>query len=131
MFMPTAKVPYTMRKKPSINRQALPACVFCSWDSALPMVVSSVLLMSGLAMVLNIRMATNRNTPDLPTKPMWPAATRNNHHRNVSDNAACAAALHSRVLESSVVVNKDMHAGLVSSCTSALRIPDCCHVTLP
>ncbi len=97
MFMLTAKVPYTMRKKPSMNRQALPACVFCSWDSALPMVVSSVLLMSGLAMVLNIRIATNRNTPDLPRKPMWPAATQNNHNRNVNDKAACAAALDSRV----------------------------------
>ncbi len=79
--MRTANVPYTMRKKPSMNRQALPAFVFCNWDSALPMVVSSVLLMSGFAMVLNIRIATNRNTPDLPRKPMWPAATQNNYHR--------------------------------------------------
>ena len=97
MLMLTAKVPYTIRKKPRMNRQALPACVFCSWDSALPMVVSSVLLMSGLAMVLNIRIATNRNTPDLPRKPMWPAATHTNHNRNVNDSAACAAALHSCV----------------------------------
>jgi len=88
MFTLTAKVPYTMRKKPSMKRQALPACVFCSWDNALPMVVSSVLLMSGLAMVLNIRIATNRNTPDLPRKPMWPAATQNNQDRNVNDSAA-------------------------------------------
>ena len=83
-----------MRKKPSMKRQALPACVFCSWDSALPMVVSSVLLISGLAMVLNIRIATNRNTPDLPRNPMWPAANQNNHNRNDNDSAACAAALH-------------------------------------
>lgn len=97
MHMLTAKVPYTMRKKPRMNRQALPACVFCSWDSALPMVVSSVLLMSGLAMVRNIRIATNRNTPDLPRKPMWPAATQNNYNRSIFDNTAYAAALQSCV----------------------------------